>query len=1017
MERARGTAPGMSGYEPVLHALSVEPRVARPGGTVRVVFRTRNLGGLPSPAATVRFMLPVGLEAIEPLGAATVGVRVEPVAPGADVVASATVRVAAGLDDRTELVVRAALELPDGVLGTNACTVVVRSGPRLDGPGSGVAVVALDREIVRVRATVLNEGDGPARGLRVAVPVPAGCIALEGEAATRFEVARLEVGERAAVSYDARIVAPVEVVRAEAYAAAEGMRCALPVREVVVPVPVLLAPRVTLVPGRRRADATIELRNDGWADARDVALRIALRSPLRVLGGSLAVDGVPADEDGSNGFVRVERGGAGLALVVARVPARERARIVLAVHVPPSCDTGALEVVLGEHVVSVPVSAAPVRDVRLRVMHAPAAAEPGAQVELVAELANAGDLSETLIVSAYGDALAEAGRTACADVSMDTTLAEPTKTVPTTIAPGGVVTVPLVVRLSDDVADDARLALTVVACDAGGERARTELTLTARDRPWLALSALPAREGERVAYALHNAGSTTARAVVARVGDEVHQLGAIAPGGSASFAVSERAARRGGFVSVNGREELLLPTLDERPPAEVRAALDAPASVVAGAPFAVRAEIAVATAVEALVVRVPAAAHAAYVAGSTTLDGRALLDRGPGSPLVGDGLLLRGVPAGARIALAWSVLADAGSCEGRLEIAGELVVDGDARAIDPVQVAVRPREAFAARPAGLAYHVDACTLAPDGTLVPDRPAVSEETPAFHRTALPDGTPVADMALANDVTLVNDVTLLDGLLLDGGRHFTVDAPECEPPHAVAEELFAASAVAAADGQDAFTFALRLDGARLEEIARLLHGARGNGLAAHLLAVRALFPEHETSEDVLVASALGAAHDALRDVFDRLFVKLRIPGFDVAASDLEDPALRRALVRLFERLLTARPGGDALEGASGRLAGERVRDVLSSFADAPFGAPAVLRALVALLPTSCAGEPALGAALARYAAALDDALARYANAPARGFDDALATSGDAALDDARADLLAALGARVTGSRALG
>ncbi len=79
--------------------------------------------------------------------------------------------------------------------------------------------------------------------------------------------------------------------------------------------------------------------------------------------------------------------------------------------------------------------------------------------------------------------------------------------------------------------------------------------------------------------------------------------------------------------------------------------------------------------------------------------------------------------------------------------------------------------------------------------------------------------------------------------------------------------------------------------------------------------------------------------------------------------------------------------------------------------------MLRALVALLPTHCAGEPALGAALARYAAALDDALARHASAPARAFDDALALNVDAALDDARADLLAALGARGAGSRALG
>ena len=161
-----------------------------------------------STARTVAARLPA---ALEPVGAEVV-IAVEPVAPGDEVVACLAARVAGGLDDRTELSVRAVFELPSGSLGTNACAVVVRSRPRLDGPASGVAVLALDGEIVRVRATVVNEGDGPARNLRVAVPVPAGCVALEGEAATRLELERLAVGARAALSYDARIVAPVERV-------------------------------------------------------------------------------------------------------------------------------------------------------------------------------------------------------------------------------------------------------------------------------------------------------------------------------------------------------------------------------------------------------------------------------------------------------------------------------------------------------------------------------------------------------------------------------------------------------------------------------------------------------------------------------------------------------------------------------------------------------------------------------------------------------------------------------------
>ena len=99
----------------------------------------------------------------------------------------------------------------------------------------------------------------------------------------------------------------------------------------------------------------------------------------------------------------------------------------------------------------------------------------------------------------------------------------------------------------------------------------------------------------------------------------------------------------------------------------------------------------------------------------------------------------------------------------------------------------------------------------------------------------------------------------------------------------------------------------------------------------------------------------------------------------------------------------------DGATVRITRERVRELLAALAGAPYGDPAVLRALVALLPTRCERDPLLSAALARYACAFDDVLARYDGVPLELFDDALARASDRALDDARAALAAALRGR--------
>ncbi|GEM_PF-3580344 len=182
--------------------------------------------------------------------------------------------------------------------------------------------------------------------------------------------------------------------------------------------------------------------------------------------------------------------------------------------------------------------------------------------------------------------------------------------------------------------------------------------------------------------------------------------------------------------------------------------------------------------------------------------------------------------------------------------------------------------------------------------------------------------------------------------------------------------------------------RLDHARLDEIGRLLHGLRADGLVGHLFVLRLFFPDANTADGTDRSAALSAVGDALRDVFDRLFVKLRIPGYALSSEDLEDGALRAALVVLLDQL-------DA-DGAGSAPALVAV----------PFGAPAVLRALVSLLPTRCDDDARVAASLARHAAQLDAALGRYEGVPLEIFDDALARRSEPALEIARANLIDAL-----------
>ena len=242
----------------------------------------------------------------------------------------------------------------------------------------------------------------------------------------------------------------------------------------------------------------------------------------------------------------------------------------------------------------------------------------------------------------------------------------------------------------------------------------------------------------------------------------------------------------------------------------------APDAVQAGAPFAVRLVLDVEDDVEMLAVRLSEVAGASYVPGSASVDGRSLLDRAGAPPFAGDGLLLRGIPGGTRI--------DRGVHAARRP--GDLRRSADRRG------RARRRRRGTAVPAGRRARARPRRVrgAARGIAVSRRCVHRRAGAHRDRAGGIHGAGAAAESMHTAAAPVRlPVTARDVVALAE----TLEAPL--PAH-IAET-----------GDDAFTFASRLDDQRLDEIARLLHGATGAGLVAHALVLRALFPDDETSGD--------------------------------------------------------------------------------------------------------------------------------------------------------------------------
>ncbi|HET9394098.1 MAG TPA: hypothetical protein VFO29_11345 [Candidatus Rubrimentiphilum sp.] len=186
-------------------------------------------------------------------------------------------------------------------------------------------------------------------------------------------------------------------------------------------------------------------------------------------------------------------------------------------------------------------------------------------------------------------------------------------------------------------------------------------------------------------------------------------------------------------------------------------------------------------------------------------------------------------------------------------------------------------------------------------------------------------------------------------------------------------------------------------RLSRTLKFLTEARFGGLASHLFALRAFFPDEA---GISAAEPLKEVRDILREMLDRLFIKLRLPHYVIAPRDLENAATRASVVTLLSSVqpgqVTLTNGAAVLRGASD--AGE-LRALADRLEDAPLATALPWGALARLLPSESDAE-------ANYRRMLVTSLDDLAGVDETAFVDALQRRPypvlDAALDVVRAQL---------------
>jgi hypothetical protein len=916
-------------------------RSVRPGEVIQFRFRAKNGSEVATPPALLVLVLPPGWSPLDKLEA-----EIPPVAPGTE--HAVAFRARPDVADATTAAspVQAALHLDTLVLGSNVVQMHVFGHPRLNGPASGVRIEPGEGDTLRVTVTVVNEGDAAARNVRAVVPPPPGFAAEESTIVGTC--AELPVGGTLTFAYAMLPLGPAAaaVSISDAYVSYDGGRVAL-----ATGAKALLAPRIDVpaVEAERRAtrlDLRIRIGNDGWVAARDVRCALDLPAGWRILRGTMRADGAPAtlrrDGDAENG----------VAIALPLVPARGHVELTVVASAARPRVEGDLTVRCGGHTVAFPIPPVAQRALRLDARPESAFAEPGTVVPVAIDVHNTGETLEQVTVVLDGHPAWSGELRPGAAAAF----------VPRLSVPGDLVD-----------GDVMMVALTATGED-GRELAATQFDLRAVDRPWIAVDEV-VWDGGQTRVTVRNVGATVARAArLDGAGEPV--VDALAPGDTQTIVVAPDVARTAALVGPDGRA-VPIGWDDQAAPVSVAANVRAPQTVRSGERLDVLLACTAAGDAQTLRLRPKAHPAAVYVAGSTRVNGHAVVDGIEGPPLfTRGGLALHDVPAGTVVEVGWSLLP---RTPGELVVEVEVDANGAAVEVAPVTVAIADAPPFGARPNALPFHIDAPTVG-DFSIAASFTGEAASLPVAAPTAI-DALPAA-------------------------------------PDPSAPEAFALAAAAPATDETrpfpitagpAVTAWLALDPVRTAAIVRVLSGARGPGLVSHVPSLAVLFPSAIVPGDPDPDAPFAGASEAIRGVYERLFVKLRIPGYDVSAHDFEDAATRRDLLALLDRI-----GASAEPATPGAVPGDlhvridlhRVLALRAALAGAPLGGAPILATVAALLPRYGSGDAAV--AVGTYVHALSATFEAACALPPDAFAGYVTTHRAAELDAARTIAVAVLDA---------
>jgi hypothetical protein len=811
--------------------------------------------------------------------------------------------------------VQAALHLDTLVLGSNVVHMRVFGHPRLNGPASSVRIEPAEGDTLRVSVTIVNEGDAAARSVRAVAPPPPGFGA--EESAIVANVAELPVAGTLSFSYSMVPLGPAAatVCIDDAYVAYDGGRVSLSTGASALLAPDIAAPVVEAERRASRLDLKIRIANDGWVAARDVRCALDLPVGWRMLRGTMRADGAPP------AIRRDNESENGVATALPLVPARGFVELTVVASASRPRVEGNLTVRCGSHTVTFPIPEVAERALRIDARPESAFAEPGSDMPIAIDVHNTGETSERVIVTLdeqpcwNGELRAGAAAAFIAKLTVPSHLGDG-DVLPVSVSAGG---------------------------DDGVQLATTSFDLRTVDRPWIAIDDVVWERGQ-ARVTIRNVGATAARDVRLEGESEI-LIPLLAPGEAHAIVVAPSVARAASLVGADGRA-VPIGWDDQAAPVAVTAQLVAAATARTGERLDVRLRITGAGTVQTLRVRPRADAAAVYVGGSTTVNGHSVVDGIEGPPLfTRDGLALHEIPAGTFVEIAWSLLP---RTPGELVIASDVEANGVPVELAALDVTIADAPPFGARPSALPFHIDAPTVGDFSVTAPfaGEPAVLPVAPA------PTG--IDALPTAPDPSDPGAWTLA-------------------PPDVAAEDT---GTFPAAGG--AVIAWLTLDAVRSAAIVRVLRGARGSGMISHVPSLAVLFPNAIASGDASLDAAFAGASEAIRGIYERLFVKLRIPGYGVTAADLEDSATRTELLALLDRIGTSSDSSDPLDTRADvyvRVDRNRVRAARTALAQAPLGGPYTLAAVAAVLPRFGTGDAAVavGAYASELASTFDAACA--------------------------------------------